>query len=107
MSFYNVRDSKGRFTKTTSSVSVTVPSTQNSQKELYLSALRTNLVMVAYEKNGQHLTEVFTLQPSYLTGYVGKGNSKKAPSDLIYAYDVDAKRFKSIDIKNVSSFVPL
>jgi hypothetical protein len=115
MNFYNVRDAKGRFTKNGSSSTsttiatpvVTVCQAVVNKKEDFLATLRTTEVMVTHERHGQTVINTFTLKPDYLSGYVGKGNSSKAPSDLIYAYDVDEKRFKTIDVTKVSSFIPL
>jgi hypothetical protein len=110
---YNVRDAKGRFTKTATamytvtSVQTLGTSTDPDAKEKFLAKLRTTEVMVTYEHNGSTVINTFTLKPDYLTGYVGKGSSKRAPSNLIYAYDVDEKRFKAIDVTKVSSFIPL
>lgn len=108
---YNVRNAKGQFTKQGSATSApsvrTVCQKVVNKKEDYLATLRTSEVLVTYERNGQQFVNNFTLKPDYLVGYVGKGSSKSAPSDLIYAYDVDEKRFKAIDVTKVTSFVPL
>ena len=107
---YNVRDASGRFTKkgsTTAPAVKTVCQPPTNRKDEYLSTLRTHEVLVTHERNGQSVVDNLTLKADYLTGYVGKGNSKKAPSDLIYAYDIDEKRFKAIDVTKISSFIPL
>lgn len=114
MNYHNVRDSKGRFTPSTLNptanlVSVPVSGSSfnpaQSKKDFYLDKLKHGVYTVTHErKNGITGTNSFTLMPSHLTGYVGKGSSKSAPSDLIFAYEIDDQRFYGIDVNSISYF---
>jgi hypothetical protein len=76
-----------------------------SGKDFFLDKLRNGVYKTTHvKKNGATVTNSFTLMPSYLTGYVGRGNSKSAPSDLIFAYEVNDKRFYGIDVPTISLF---
>jgi hypothetical protein len=101
---YNVRDSKGRFSKV---VPAGVTANAVSKKEVYLQTLREKDVFVTFNKDGQNLVRVLSLQPTYLTGYVGKGTSKKTDDNVIFAYDVDEERFRRIELDKVVSFIPI
>jgi len=111
--YHNVRDSKGRFTTGTSqsgTMLTTPPLTgafdpTQSKKDFYLDKLKHGVYTVTHErKNGITATNSFTLLPAYLTGYVGKGSSKSAPSDLIFAYEINDQRFYGIDVNSISYF---
>lgn len=108
---YNVRDEKGRFvvkstTAPTDLLSFVKPALPN-KKEDYLKVLREKDVVVTYHKNGTTLVNIFSLQPSYFTGYVGKGTSKKADDNVIFAYDIDEERFKKLEVSNIASFIAI
>jgi hypothetical protein len=108
---YNVRDEKGRFvtTSTTAPRSTTVsttpcPSTLVIDKEMILEKLRKNVYVTKFEDaNGNICTRNLTLHPSYLSGYVGKGTSKSAPTNKVYAYDVDGRYFVGFQIEKVKN----
>ena len=88
---------------------MTAPKTQtdviNSEKEAHINLLKDNVYETEYtDKNGVCHTRYLTLMPCYLTGYIGKGTSKKAPSNKIFAYDTHAKVFVGFDIENLIEF---
>lgn len=117
--YHNIRDNKGRFTKVVvpsqniMSFSVTgsnffTPPVQNADKEALLNKLRGNVFDVKYlDKFGTPVTRSLTLMPVYLTGYIGKGTSKKAPTDKVFAYDVDHKKFVGFMIDSIIDMNPV
>ena len=98
MNYYNVRDSKGRFLKASAP---TAPIYGAPDKTILLEKLRTGVFKIEYDKYGTIITDKFTLLPSFLTGYVGHGTSKKANDDIVFAYDVTDNRFKSIKVSKI------
>lgn len=76
----------------------------NNEKEEMLEDLRNGVYFIEYEKDGDKLSGQFTLMPEYLSDYVGKGSSKKANPDTIFAFEVNDLRFKAININTVETF---
>lgn len=104
---YNVRDEKGRFVAKSTTAPRDYSNPVQNKKEDYLKVLREKDVVVTYHKNGDTLVNIFSLQPSYFTSYVGKGTSKKADDNVIFAYDIDAERFKKIEVSQIASFIAI
>lgn len=112
MSYHNVRDSKGRFTKSSTVSKTTVPQTAvqsatPDMKEKYLNIFRNETCMVETTKDGKTQINILSLKSEYLTNYVGKGTSKKADSDTMFLFDVDSEMFKKIKISEIKSIIPV
>jgi hypothetical protein len=85
----------------------TTATTSTSMKDFYINTLRSSVCIVKYQKNGNECHSALTLSPTVLKPYVGKGTSKKANPDQIFAYDVDEERFRCIIVSHIKSCIPL
>lgn len=78
---------------------------KSSTKEDFLAILRKSTCLVEYTKYGVVQRNVLTLDPTVIGSYQGKGTSKKASSDVIFAYDVDDERFRAVNVSEIKSIV--
>lgn len=81
--------------------------TNGVNKDSLIARFRKETCSVTYMRDGYQCTHALSLDPKYLSGYVGKGTSKKADTDTLFLYDVDNQRFRKINVNDIISVVTL